>query len=152
MSLENPLWGAPGIHGELLKLGIDVGQASVTKYMARWHQPLSQGLKTFLRSHAAGIVSIDLFVVPTVSFPLLSGLLMLSQDDHETQAEAMDLIRSLIDAIVLTPEGGQAQDRDPGRAGGHPAAGRKYKNARHWDRAFLGCSSRANKGGCGERI
>ena len=77
MSLANPLWGAPRIHGELLKLGIDVGQTSVAKYMAKQRRPPSQGWKTFLRNHADGIASIDLFVVPTVSFRLLYGLLIL---------------------------------------------------------------------------
>src|SRR6202790_547550 len=77
MSLANPLWGAPQVHGELLKLGIDVGQTSVAKYMTSLRRPPSQGWKTFLRNHADGIVSIDLFVVPTVSFRLLYGLLIL---------------------------------------------------------------------------
>jgi hypothetical protein len=66
MSLANPLWGAPRMHGELLKLGIDVGQTSVTKYLARRRRPSSQGWRTFLRNHADGIVAMDLFVVPTV--------------------------------------------------------------------------------------
>ena len=78
MSLANPLWGAPRIHGELLKLGIDIGQTSVAKYMARRRRPPSQGWKTFLRNHADGIASMDLFVVPTLSFRLLYGLLILS--------------------------------------------------------------------------
>src|SRR5258705_13963772 len=77
MSLANPLWGAPRIHGELLKLGIDVGQTSVAKNMARRRRPPSQGWKTFLRNHADGIASIDLFVVPTISTRLLYGLLIL---------------------------------------------------------------------------
>ena len=77
MSLANPLWGAPRIHGELLKLGIDIGQTSVAKYMARHRRPPSQGWKTFLRNHADGIASMDLFVVPTLSFRLLYGLLIL---------------------------------------------------------------------------
>ena len=76
MSLANPLWGAPRIHGELLKLGVDVGQTSVAKYMARWRAPPSQGWKTFLRNHAEGIAAMDLFVVPTISFRLLYGLLI----------------------------------------------------------------------------
>jgi hypothetical protein len=63
MSLANPLWGAPRIHAELLKLGVDVGQISVAKYMARHRRPPSQCWKTFLRNHADGIASIDLFVV-----------------------------------------------------------------------------------------
>ena len=77
MSIANPLWGAPRIHGELLKLGIEVGQTSVAKYMARRRGPPSQGWKTFLRNHADGIAALDLFVVPTISFRLLYGLLIM---------------------------------------------------------------------------
>ena len=77
MSIANSLWGAPRIHGELLKLGIDVGQTSVAKYMARRRAPPSQGWKTFLRNHADGIAAMDLFVVPTISFRLLYGLLIM---------------------------------------------------------------------------
>jgi hypothetical protein len=77
MSIANPLWGAPRIHGELLKLGIDVGQTTVAKYMAKHRRPPSQGWRTFLRNHADGIASMDLFVVPTASFRLLYGLLIL---------------------------------------------------------------------------
>ena len=77
MSLANPLWGAPRIHGELLKLGIDVGQTSVAKYMARRRAGPSQGWRTFLCNHADGIASMDLFVVPTLSFRLLYGFLVL---------------------------------------------------------------------------
>ena len=77
MSLANPFWGAPRIHGELLKLGITVGQTTVAKYMARRRRPPSQGWKTFLRNHTDAIASIDMFVVPTVSFRLLYGLVIL---------------------------------------------------------------------------
>ena len=77
MSLANPLWGVPRIHGELLKLGIDVGQTSVAKYMARRRRGPSQGWSTFLCNHADGIASMDLFVVPTLSFQLLYGFLVL---------------------------------------------------------------------------
>ena len=77
MSIANPLWGAPRIHGELLKLGIDIGQTSVAKYMARRRGPPSQGWKTFLNNHADGIAAMDLFVVPTISFRLLYGLLIM---------------------------------------------------------------------------
>ena len=68
MSIANPLWGAPRIHGELLKLGIEIGQTSVAKYMARRRGPPSQGWKTFLRNHADGIAAMDLFGVPTTCF------------------------------------------------------------------------------------
>ena len=77
MSIANPLWGAPRIHGELLKLGIEIGQTSVAKYMARRRAPPSQGWNTFLRNHADGIAAMDLFVVPTISFRLLYGLLIM---------------------------------------------------------------------------
>jgi hypothetical protein len=83
MSVANPLWGAPRIHGELLKLGIDVGQTTVAKYMARRRQPPSQGWKTFLRNHADGIASMDLFVVPTISFRLLYGFLILQHSRRQ---------------------------------------------------------------------
>ncbi len=71
MSLANPLWGAPRIHGELIKLGIEVGQSTVAKYMARGRRPPSQTWRTFLRNHAAGIAAMDLLVVPTIGFRLL---------------------------------------------------------------------------------
>jgi transposase InsO family protein len=74
---RQPAVGAPRIHGELLKLGIDVGQTSVARYMARRRGPPSQGWKAFLRNHADGIAAIDLFVVPTISFRLLYGLLIM---------------------------------------------------------------------------
>jgi len=83
ISLANPLWGAPRLHGELLKLGIDVGQTTVAKYMARGRRPPSQGWKTFLHNHADGIASMDLFVVPTISFRLLYGLLILHHDRRQ---------------------------------------------------------------------
>jgi hypothetical protein len=83
MSVATLLWGAPRIHGELLKLGIDVGQTTVAKYMAKRRRPPSQGWTTFLRNHAAAITSMDLFVVPTVSFRLLYGFLILRHSRRE---------------------------------------------------------------------
>jgi transposase InsO family protein len=71
MSVENPLWGAPRIHGELLKLGFEVAQSSVAKYMVKRHGPPNQGWRTFLRNHAPDIAAMDLFVVPTIGFNLL---------------------------------------------------------------------------------
>jgi hypothetical protein len=68
MSNENPLWGAPRIHGDLLMLGIEVAQSTVARCMTRRQGPPSQGWKTFLRNHAAGIASVDLFVVRIMSF------------------------------------------------------------------------------------
>ena len=66
MSFENPLWGAPHIHGELLKLGFEVAQSTVSKYMVPRKDRPVQTWKTFLDNHADGIASIDLFVVPTI--------------------------------------------------------------------------------------
>ena len=77
MNKENPLWGAPRIHNELLMLGIEIGESTVARYMTRRQGLPSQGWKTFLRNHAAGIASIDLFVVRTISFKLLYGLVIL---------------------------------------------------------------------------
>jgi hypothetical protein len=74
ISRENPLWGAPRIHGELLKIGIEIAQSSVAKYMVRRRGPPSQGWRTFIRNHAPHIAAIDLFVVPTIDFKLLYGL------------------------------------------------------------------------------
>src|SRR6266705_2963691 len=71
MSMDNPLWGAPRIHGELLKLGFEVAQSSVAKYMIKRRGPPSQGWLTFLRNHAPNIAAMDLFVVPTIGFKLL---------------------------------------------------------------------------------
>src|ERR1700720_1996 len=71
MSIENPLWGAPRIHGELLKLGFEVAQSSVAKYMVKRRGPPNQGWRTFLRNQAPDIAAMDLFVVPTIGFDLL---------------------------------------------------------------------------------
>jgi transposase InsO family protein len=71
MSRDNPLWGAPRIHGELLKLGISVSQGTVSKYMIRYRKPPSQTWRTFLKNHAKDIVSVDFFTVPTATFRVL---------------------------------------------------------------------------------
>jgi len=84
MSLENPLWGAPRIHGELLKLGFAVAQSSVAKYMARRsNDPSGQSWATFVRNHAAQIAAMDLFVVPTIGFDLLYALIIVQLDRRE---------------------------------------------------------------------
>jgi transposase InsO family protein len=80
MSRENPLWGAPRIHGELLKLGIDLGETSVSKYMVRRRRPPSQTWRTFLQNHLKSMVSIDFFTVPTVRFQILYVFLVLAHD------------------------------------------------------------------------
>jgi putative transposase len=71
MSGANPLWGAPRIHGELLKLGIDIGKTSVCKYMIRHRKPPTQTWRTFLENHIHQLVSVDFFTVPTFCFQVL---------------------------------------------------------------------------------
>jgi putative transposase len=80
MAKANPCWGAPRIHGELLKLGIDVCQATVAKYMGRRRQPPSQTWRTFLQNHVGQIVAADFFVVPTATYRLLFVLVLLAHD------------------------------------------------------------------------
>ena len=83
MSADNPLWGAPRIHGELLKLGFEVAQSSVAKYMVKRCGPPSQGWRTFLRNHAPDIAAMDLFVVPTIGFDLLYVLVIVRLERRE---------------------------------------------------------------------
>jgi transposase InsO family protein len=80
MSRENPLWGAPRIHGELLKLGLDIGETSVGKYMVRHRKPPSQSWRTFLENHLKTMVSVDFFTVPTIRFQVLYVFLVLAHD------------------------------------------------------------------------
>lgn len=83
ISSANPLWGAPRIHGELLKLGIDVSQTTVAKYMVKRRWPPDQSWRTFLKNHADGIASIDFLVVPTAAFRLLFALVILRHDRRQ---------------------------------------------------------------------
>jgi putative transposase len=80
MSRDYPLWGAPRIHGEFLKLGIAVGEASASKYMVRHRNPPSQTWRTFLDNHVKNLVSVDIFTVPTIRFQVLSVFLVLAHD------------------------------------------------------------------------
>src|SRR5712692_7890239 len=80
MAQANPRWGAPRMHGELLKLGIDLCQATVAKYMGRPRQPSSQTWRTFLQNHIGQIVAADFFVVPTVTYRLVFVLVLLAHD------------------------------------------------------------------------
>jgi transposase InsO family protein len=80
MSLANRLWGAPRIHGELLKLGIEVAQSTVAKYMARSGRGREQTWKAFLHNHVSGIGAMDFLVVPTINFRLLFVLVILRHE------------------------------------------------------------------------
>src|SRR5229473_3679308 len=80
MNKENPLWGAPRIHGELLKLGFPVAQSTVAKYMVKRGGPPTQGWRTFLHNHAPDIGAVDMFVVPTIGFKLLYAIVIMRLD------------------------------------------------------------------------
>jgi transposase InsO family protein len=83
MSVENPLWGVPRIHGELLKLGFEVAQSSIAKYMVKRRGPPDQGWRTFLWNHAPDIAAMDLFVVPTIGFDLLYAFVIVRLDRRD---------------------------------------------------------------------
>src|SRR5262249_1644866 len=86
MSRANPLWGAPRIHGELLKLGLTVSQATVSKYMVRPRRPPSQAWRTFLKNHAKDLIALHFFTVPTASFRVLFVLVMLTHSRRRPRA------------------------------------------------------------------
>ncbi len=113
ISMANPLWGAPRIHGEILKLGIDVAQSTVSKYMARRGRPPGQSWRTFLRNHADGIAAVDFLVVPTITFKLLFVFVVLRHRRRElvsfgvtAQPTAEWLARQIAEAFPCetTPE------------------------------------------------
>jgi hypothetical protein len=80
MSKSNPVWGAPRIHGELQKLGVEISQATVSKYLVRPRRPPSQTWRTFLDNHLGSLVSVNFFVVPTVMFKVLFVFVVLAHD------------------------------------------------------------------------
>src|SRR4051812_25412705 len=80
MSRNNPRWGAPRVHGELLKLGIQITEPTVAKYMVRHRKPPSQTWRTFLDNHLKTMVSVDFFVVPTIRFQILYVFLVLAHE------------------------------------------------------------------------
>jgi transposase InsO family protein len=83
MSVENPLWGAPRIHGELLKLGFQVAESSVARYMVKGRGRPSHGWRIFLHNHAPDIAAMDLFVVPTIGFKLLYAFVIVRLDRRD---------------------------------------------------------------------
>src|SRR3984957_18985666 len=119
MSIENPLWGAPRIHGELLKLGFEVAQSSVAKYIVKRRVPPSQGWRTFLRNHAPDIAAMDLFVVPTIGFDLLYPLVIVRLDRRDlvwinvtTNPTAEWVARQITEAFPYMAPGYMIRDRD----------------------------------------
>jgi hypothetical protein len=102
MSVENPLWGAPRTHGELLKLGFEVAQSSVAKYMVKRRGPPSQGWRTFLRNHAPDIAAMDLFVVPTIGFDLLYAFVIVRLNRFLTSCpEIISVKDNLVSGTVV---------------------------------------------------
>ena len=120
MSLANRLWGAPRIHGELLKLGFEVAQSSVAKYMVKRRGPPSQGWRTFLRNHAPDIAAMDLFVVPTIGFDLLYAFVIVRIDRRDLvwinvikNANAEWVVRQITEAFPWNEAPGyMIRDRD----------------------------------------
>ena len=117
---ENVLWGAPRIHGELLKLGFNVAQSSVAKYMVQRRGPPGQGWKTFLRNHAPDIATMDLFVVPTIGFRILYGFVIVRIDRRDlvwinvtTNPTAESIARQITEAFPWDGAPGyMIRDRD----------------------------------------
>jgi transposase InsO family protein len=125
MSQENPLWGAARIHGELLMLGFEVAQSTVSKYMARPSKPPSQSSKTFLRNNAEAIAAIDMCVVPTLTFERLFAFLVLGHGRRQLlwfevtrHPTAEWLARQITEAFPWTSAPGYLV-RDNDRAFGH---------------------------------
>jgi putative transposase len=108
MCRENPTWGAPRIHGELLKLGIDIGESSVSKYIVRPRKPPSQTWRTFLENHTKQLVSIDFFTVPTIRFQVLyvflGALFIMQEHSREAQPRAEELEKTFY-ALLLSVSG-----------------------------------------------
>ena len=111
MATANPLWGAPRIHGELLKLGINISERSVSRWLPRPRRPPSQTWRTFLANHLNQLASIDLFTVPTATFRVLFCLVVLRHDrrrvlhfnvtEHPTaQWAAQQLVEAFPEALT----------------------------------------------------
>ena len=138
MSRANPLWGAPRIHGELLKLGIDVCQATVAKYMVRPRRPPSQTWRTFLANHIGQVMAADFFVVPTATCRLLFVLVILAHErrrvvhvavtEHPTAAWTAQQLREAFPwdrRAAISPPGSRSRVRRLGEHGdsdGYPGS------------------------------
>ena len=80
MAMANPLWGAPRIHGELLKLGLDLSERTVSRLVPKRRRPPSQTWRAFLQNHLGDIIALDFFTVPTVTFRILFVLVVLAHN------------------------------------------------------------------------
>ena len=94
MGQGNLLWGAPRIHGELLKLGVQVAPSTVGKYLRRRRNPPSQTWRTFLTNHMKQMASMDFFIVPTATFRLLFVFIVLSHDRRRVMHFNVTIIRA----------------------------------------------------------
>ena len=130
MSRESPLWGAPRIHGELLKIGFDVSEAAVSKYLTRHPKPLSQTWRTFLENHLACLASIDVFVVPTATFTLLFVFVVLR---HERRR----IVQFGVTAHPTAGVDSWADHRSVPMGHGTTVVPRQYRMQRVLDRADL---------------
>jgi hypothetical protein len=133
MSRENPLWGAPRIHGELLKLGIDIGESSVSKYLVRRHNPPSQTWRTFLDNHVKSMVSVDFFTVPTIRFQVLYVFLVLAHERRRilhfgvtAHPTAEWTVQQLRETLSTTRSGSDLRDGlcEAGEGDGHQTGAR----------------------------
>ena len=115
MCRENPLWGAPRIHGELLKLGFDVSERTVSRYALRHPKPSSQTWRTFLENHVGCLALMDLCVVPTAAFQLLYGFIILRHDRRRIVHFGSWRFHKSAGSITAT----SASRPDPGLAYGH---------------------------------
>ena len=100
MCLANSLWGAPRIHGELLKLTIKISKATVAKYVLRRQHSPSPTWRSFLRNQALGVAAIDMFIVPSATFQLLFVMLILAHDRRQIVASMSPSIRRLVGCHV----------------------------------------------------
>ena len=80
MKQANPLWGAPRIHGELLKLGFEISERTISRLLAKTRQPPSQSWRVFLANHTRDLVALDFFTVPTISFRILYVFVILAHE------------------------------------------------------------------------
>jgi putative transposase len=106
MSRVNPLWGAPRIHGELRKLGIEISQATVSKYLVRHRPPPSQTWRTFLTNHVQTLVAVDFFTVPTVMFKVLFVFVVLAHSSSSSCSPTIDDVSSTSTSPSIPPRAG----------------------------------------------
>jgi hypothetical protein len=151
MSLENALWGASRIHGELLKLGYEVAQSTVSKYMARGGRPPSQSWKTFLRNHAEAIAAVDMCMVPTLSFERLFAFLVLGHGRRQLlwfevtrHPTAAWLARQITEAFPWASAPAYLL-RDNDRAYGHVFTSRLAGHPRPADLSWIAVANGCNR-------